>query len=141
MKDKIDEMLQELSSAEKKDIVEKDKFDIDVSDKEELAKELVKLTKEDRKMADKLFELFYPEISSGHDRSQASKEALSKALELKISAGRNIIDLMKIMKQEEKLNNSIGFFFSGKKTGIDLQNIRDTYIEDNDKINDFEDEE
>jgi len=104
-------------------------------------KELVKLTKEDRKMADKLFELFYPEISSGHDRSQASKEALSKALELKISAGRNIIDLMKIMKQEEKLNNSIGFFFSGKKTGIDLQNIRDTYIEDNDKINDFEDEE
>lgn len=138
MKDKLDEMLEELSTTKSKEVVEKEKFELDVSDKEELAKELIKLTREDRKMADRLFELFYPEISSGHDRSQASKEALSRALELKINAGRNIIDLIKIMKQEEKLNNSIGFFFSGKKNGIDIKNIQDSYVEEENELEDFD---
>lgn len=131
-KDAIDDMLRDLvqSSSGEKQLEIKKEMGVDVSDKEQLAEELIRITHEDRKMADKLFELFYPEIAAGQDRSQASKEALSKALELKIAAGRNIIDLLKIMKQEEKVNNSIGLFFSGKKTGIDLQNIRDTYDED-----------
>lgn len=105
-------------------------LDLDVSNKEDLAEELIKVTREDRKMADKLFELFYPEIMSGMDRSQASKEALSKALELKIMAGRNIIDLLKVMKQEEKVNNAIGVFLNEKKAGIDIGFIRDNYEEE-----------
>lgn len=140
-KDAIDELLEEFDAPEeKKEVVKKGITDIDVSDKEELAEELIVLTREDREMADKLFNLFYPEISRGQDRSQASKEALSKALELKINAGRNIIDLMKIMKQEEKTNNSIGVFFSGKKTGINLQDIKDNY-QDSNKVEELEDED
>ncbi len=132
-KESIDDMLRELvDSTNGKEVEVRKETSLDVSDKEDLARELVKLTQEDRKMADKLFELFYPEILSGMDKSQASKEALTRALELKISAGRNIIDLMKIMKQEEKVNNSIGIFFNEKKSGIDTRNILDSYEEDDD---------
>lgn len=102
-------------------------LDLDVSDKEDLAIELIKITRDDRKMADKLFELFYPEIMSGQDRSQASKEALSRALELKIAAGKNIIDLLKIMKAEEKSTNAVGIFFNEKKAGIDIASLKDKY--------------
>lgn len=129
----IEELLADLENVtvkEDKSLEVKKPMDLDVTDKEELAEELIKVTREDRAMADKLFELFYPEIMSGMDRSQASKEAMTKALELKIMAGRNIIDLLKIMKTEEKVNNAIGVFINEKKAGIDLNFIKENYEED-----------
>lgn len=137
MSDNIDDMLKDLEgiSIENKSIEKANPLELDVTDREDLATELIKVTRDDRKMADKLFELFYPEIMSGQDRSQASKEALTKALELKISAGRNIIDLLKVMKQEEKNQNSIGVFFTEKKAGINLDNIKTFYSEDDDDEN------
>lgn len=131
-KNSIDEMLLELevTPSNKTGIDLKKDFDLDVSSREDLAEELMKVTKEDRKMADKLFELFYPEIMHGRDRSQASKEALSKALELKITAGKNIIDLLKIMKQDEKNTNAIGVFFNEKNAGISLSKIQDSFDDD-----------
>ena len=131
-KNNIDEMLLDLQDITPKDksLDKREKLDLDVSNKEELAEELISITREDRKMADKLFELFYPEIMSGQDRSQASKEALSKALELKIAAGRNIIDLLKVMKQEEKVSSAIGVFFNEKKAGISIDSIKEDFEDD-----------
>jgi len=131
-KNNIDEMLLDLQDIAPKDksLDKREKLDLDVSNKEELAEELISITREDRKMADKLFELFYPEIMSGQDRSQASKEALSKALELKIAAGRNIIDLLKVMKQEEKVSSAIGVFFNEKKAGISIDSIKENFEDD-----------
>ena len=132
-KNEIDDLLDDLKDMafENDNSLEKKKsLDLDVSNREDLAEELIKVTRDDRKMADKLFALFYPEIMSGKDRSQASKEALSKALELKIAAGRNIIDLLKVMKQEEKVNNAVGLFINQKKAGIDLELIKNEYDDD-----------
>lgn len=128
-KDSIDDLLLDLQNITPKEtqIELKKDLGLDVTNREDLAEELIKVTREDRTQADKLFELFYPEIMSGMDRSQASKEALTKALELKIAAGRNIIDLLKIMKQEEKVNNAIGVFINEKKAGIDLGFIKENY--------------
>lgn len=131
-KNDIDDMLLDLEevTVNRTAVEIKKNFELDVSSREDLAEELMKVTREDRKMADKLFELFYPEIMKGVDRSQASKEAMSKALELKITAGRNIIDLLKIMKQDEKNTNAIGVFFNEKNAGISLSTIQDSFDDD-----------
>jgi hypothetical protein len=121
MDNEIEDVLNEIE----KDLQIQDKENkevADATDKEELAKSLIEMTNEDRSMADKIFQMFYPNISMGTDRSQASKEAITKALELKINAGRNIIELMKLLKQEEKSNN-IGIFLNEKKTGININSI------------------
>jgi len=131
-KDAIEDMLLDLEIMGKRETAldTRKTTELDVADNHELAKELVNLTHEDRKMADKLFELFYPEIMSGQDRSQASKEALSRALELKIDAGKNIIELLKIMKKEEKPTNTIGLFFNEKKAGISIESIKEKYSDE-----------
>lgn len=121
----IDEILGELDTKEDtKEIVIKPKTEIiDASDTSEIEQELVKQTLEDRKMADKIFNLFFPDLGFKKDRSQASKEAINKALELKIAASKNIIELLKIRKQT---NNQLGIFVgtqSGKKAGIDIDTI------------------
>lgn len=121
MSDEIDDMLDEINET---DVEEKKNNEIDATDKEELANQLLDMTKDDRNMADKIFQLFYPELGTGRDRSQASKEAITRALELKINAGRNIIELMKLLKEDTKSGN-IGIFFGEKKAGIDINNIRD----------------
>jgi DNA anti-recombination protein RmuC len=117
----IDNILNQISQESNQVAEQKDK-NLDATDKKELAKSLVNMTNEDREMADKIFKMFYPNISMGTDRSQASKEAITRALELKINAGRNIIELMKLLKQEEKSGN-IGIFINEKKAGIDINNI------------------
>jgi len=117
----IDNILNQISQESNQVAEQKDK-NLDATDKKELAKSLVNMTNEDREMADKIFKMFYPNISMGTDRSQASKEAITRALELKINAGRNIIELMKLLNQEEKSGN-IGIFINEKKAGIDINNI------------------
>ena len=126
----LDDILDEIEKTEKeeetKEIIEKEEtsLSVDVTEFESLAGELMKMTVEDRKKADEAFELFFPEIARGTDRSQASKEALMKSIELKISAGRNIIDILKLLKNEEKKNGTnVGIFLNTKKSGIDLNNI------------------
>lgn len=98
---------------------------IDVTEDEELMKTVVDMVMQDRDKADHLYNTFAPEVAMGKDRSQASKEAMSKAVELKISSAKNIIELLKLKKNDAK--NSVGVFFgetmSGKKAGINIRNI------------------
>jgi hypothetical protein len=124
----INKMLEDLAEEAGKD-VQKNEDSEDPTDREELAKNLLEMTQSDRKMADKIFQLFYPNIGSGTDRSQASKEALTRALELKINAGRNIIDLMKLLKEDQNSGN-VGIFISDKKAGIDMKNIQEGLDDD-----------
>ncbi len=104
-------------------MVKAEKKEIDVTDTSEIEEELIKQTTDDRKKADQIFEMFYTDLGLKTDRSQASKEALTKSLELKISASRNLIDLLKIKKEA---SNKLGVFVntvSSKKAGIDIRNI------------------
>lgn len=97
----------------------------DATEEEELMQSVVNMVMEDREKADHLYNTFSPDVSTGRDRSQASKEAMSKAVELKISSAKNIIELLKLKKNDAK--NSVGVFFgetmNGKKAGINIKNI------------------
>jgi hypothetical protein len=131
--DPIERMIQEISdgevaSPERKEIekVRKD-LELDIDDINSIAEHLVKLTAEDRSKADKIFEMFYTDIGIGKDRTEASKEALTRALELKIEASKNIIELLKIKTKANEMKTNIGLAFNvstGKRAGIDLSAIK-----------------
>jgi len=107
--------------------------ELDVTDQDELAEELVGMVKDDRLKADEVFDMYYPKIATDKDRSEASKEGLTKALELKIEASKNIIELMKVKAKAEQSGTNIGIMFGGipsKKAGIDMDAVRDV-AEDN----------
>lgn len=114
-----------LSSVEESgEISETSSKSIDVTENEEVMQAVFEMTLEDRKKADDAYEIFAPEIAKGTDRSTASKEAMMRAIELKIASAKNIIDMMKLNKKDSP---SVGVFMGDlmgeKKAGISLKNI------------------
>ena len=131
--DSIDKMLEELSESsldktEDKELIKKKKeLELDVEDINSIAENLVKMTMMDRQKADKIFEMFFTALGMDKDRSEASKEALTRALELKIEASKNLIELLKIKTKANEMKTNIGLVFNtmpGKKAGINLDSIR-----------------
>jgi hypothetical protein len=131
--DLIDSMLKEMDESspvkvEDKELVKRKKeLELDVEDINSIAENLVKMTMMDRQKADKIFEMFFTALGLDKDRSEASKEALTRALELKIEASKNLIELLKIKTKANEMKTNIGLVFNtmpGKKAGIDLSNIR-----------------
>ena len=131
--DSIDKMLEELSEStpvnvEDKELIKKKKeLELDVEDINSIAENLVKMTMMDRQKADKIFEMFFTALGLDKDRSEASKEALTRALELKIEASKNLIELLKIKTKANEMKTNIGLVFNtmpGKKAGINLDSIR-----------------
>ena len=131
--DSIDKMLEELSESsldktEDKELIKKKKeLELDVEDINSIAENLVKMTMADRQKADKIFEMFFTALGMDKDRSEASKEALTRALELKIEASKNLIELLKIKTKANEMKTNIGLVFNtmpGKKAGINLDSIR-----------------
>jgi len=70
----------------------------------ELESHIVDMVQQDRSKADQLFDLFYDKLLQGKDHSQASKEQVSKALELKIEASKNIIEVLKVQQKQQQNN-------------------------------------
>lgn len=126
----LEDILKSLANKdEDTEVVEKKNDLPDVSDDEEVMQEIVKMVSEDRQLANDFYNVFLPEVSKGTDRSQASKEAMAKAIELKISAARNIIDLLKVRKDNSS-KNGVGIFFGNsmneRKAGINIQKLKDS---------------
>jgi len=111
----------ELKTTESNDVEE-----VDVTENEELMQEVFNMTIEDRQKADDAYNIFAPVISQGKDHTTASKEAMMKAIELKIASAHNIIEMMKLNKKGEP---SVGIFMNNmigeKKAGINIKNISD----------------
>lgn len=131
--DLIDEMLTELDekdlSKSDKKVLEKTRKDleVDVEDINNIAENLVVMTTSDREKADKIFEMFFTSIGLDKDHSQASKEALTKALELKIEASKNLIELLKIKTRAQEMKTNIGFVINsvpGKKAGLNIDSMK-----------------
>jgi hypothetical protein len=125
----IDDIITELglSQDEKKEVQKRNESkEMDVEDASSVASGLVDMVKNDREKADEIFNLFYTNLAKDTDRSQASKEALTKALELKIEASKNIIELLKI--KTRTVDGGTNVFVNAitpKKAGIDINNIRE----------------
>jgi hypothetical protein len=93
---------------------------------EDITKELLDMTHEDREQASAVFDMFYGKLSTGKDFTSASKEFLVKALEVKVSSSKNLIDLLKTMKQEKE--NKVGVFVnsvSAMSEGIDIKKLQE----------------
>tara|TARA_Y100000310_G_scaffold343218_2_gene449850 strand:- start:106 stop:516 length:411 start_codon:yes stop_codon:yes gene_type:complete len=132
MNDEIDKVLEQLESDEDsvstKDIEPIKKGEVDVTDPDDIAEELVRMVKDDRVKSDAIFDMFFPKLAQDKDRSTASKEALTKALELKIEASKNIIELLKIKAKVEESGNKLGILIGtmpAKRAGINMDEVRD----------------
>ncbi len=130
----IDKLLEELESEEKglvKSKEEPKKVDIvdsevpNVMENEEVMTAIFKMAVEDRKKADDAYEIFAPEIALRTDTTTASKEAMMRAIELKIASAKNIIDMMKLNKKETSVDVFMGDIFGEKKAGINIRNLSD----------------
>jgi hypothetical protein len=99
---------------------------LDVTDPDEISKELVDMVQGDREKADQIFDLFYGNLALNQDNTTASKEALTKSLELKIEASKNIIELLKVKAKAEERGSNVGIFLGqpAKKAGYDMDDIR-----------------
>jgi len=121
-----DEKKEETNVVTKEDVLPPAKVKLDSTDTDAMSDELINMVKDDRDKADQVFNLFYGNIAQNTDHSQASKEGLNKALELKIDASRNIIELLKIKSKAKETGNTIGVMFgaiSPKKAGFDMEDI------------------
>lgn len=131
MSDSIDNILEEMKAKENLPEVKTDTTkDIDVEEANSIAEGLIDMVKSDRAKADEIFDLFYTNLAQETDRSQASKEAIARALELKIEASKNLIELLKIKTKFNENGNKVGLFFgssvSAEKAGIDLNKIKES---------------
>lgn len=129
----IDKAIEQVyDDLEKKEleVVKEQCKEIDVMEDEDVMKQILIMTQNDRKMADDLYKVFEQNVKLGMDRSEASKETMAKALELKILASKNLIEMMKVKNSKKDSGNvNIGIFtpdsaMSPKKANIDIQNIK-----------------
>ena len=129
----IDKAIEQVyDDLEKKEleVVKEQCKEIDVMEDEDVMKQILIMTQNDRKMADDLYKVFEQNVKLGMDRSEASKETMAKALELKILASKNLIEMMKVKNSKKDSGNvNIGIFtpdsaMSPKKANIDIQIIK-----------------
>jgi hypothetical protein len=127
------ELEKEIAEIQNKELAEvKDQIkDIDVMEDEDVMKQILIMTQNDRKMADDLYKVFEQNVKLGMDRSEASKETMAKALELKILASKNLIEMMKVKNSKKDTGNvNIGIFtpdsaITPKKANIDITHIKE----------------
>ena len=128
--DELEKELTEIQNKELAEVKEQCK-DIDVMEDEDVMKQILIMTQNDRKMADDLYKVFEQNVKLGMDRSEASKETMAKALELKIMASKNLIDMLKVKNSKKDNGNvNIGIFtpdsaITPKKANIDIMNIKE----------------
>jgi len=103
---------------------------IDAIEEDEILRRGLKEVEDDRELAKKAFDLFYPNLALEKDKSQGSKEAIMKAIELRILASKTTVELLKAKNSRQKdASSNVGIFINQNKSGIDLKNIKDN-IED-----------
>lgn len=134
MTNELDDILDDIKDDVKSEEIQKKDSETDIEEKKDLSDDddflnvLMGMTVEDRKLADNYYNTFADEVAAGMDRSQASKEAMGKAIELKISSAKNIIDAKKVIDNKKDQGNKVGVVFngiSGKKNGIDINSIKE----------------
>ena len=111
-----------------KDIITKQ----DYTNMETVATQIVEKMNANEKVAEQIYDLFYSDLANGRDRSQASKEALLRSLELRVENNKALAELAKALAKkqaaEQASKNNVGVFINTKKDtdfGIDIDNIKD----------------
>ena len=143
--DELDEILSELDEGE--EVVEEKSVQtvsnqlptqipfngmmVDVEDDNALTTMILTSALEDKKKADDLFDIFEANVAMSKDRSDSSKEALTKAVEIRVQATTNLVKILDVKSKSKQNtgNNFINFQVSPKKAGIDIKNVKDNLEE------------
>jgi formate-dependent nitrite reductase cytochrome c552 subunit len=104
---------------------------VDVEDDNALTTMILTSALEDKKKADDLFDIFEANVAMSKDRSDSSKEALTKAVEIRVQATTNLVKILDVKSKSKQNtgNNFINFQVSPKKAGIDIKNVKDNLEE------------
>ncbi len=139
-KDAIDKMLQNLVNDYEKEIsLDKESKEIKEVDSpsnlDGLSKIILNKVEANDAVAKEIYDLFYGDLAVGRDRSDSSKDALLRSLELKVESSRVLAELAKSIARKEQTNSgNVGVFFnakSGKQYDVDIKNIQKE-LDDND---------
>ena len=87
----------------------------------QMANLILKQYKDDLKRSDETYDFFFNRLNSG-DNTEASKLALLKSLELRMSSADMIAKLMQLAAKFEEVKNK-----APKSNGINLENIRNNF--------------
>ena len=104
----------------------------DYTNMETIATQIIEKMNANEKVAEQIYDLFYTDLANGRDRSQASKEALLRSLELRVENNKSLAELAKAIAKkqaaEASYKNNVGVFINTKKDtdyGIDIDSIKD----------------
>lgn len=99
---------------------------VDVDDDSALTTMILTSALEDKKKADDLFDIFETNVVMSKDRSDSSKEALTKAVEIRVQATSNLVKILDIKNKSKQASGGlVNLQISQSKAGIDLRNITD----------------
>lgn len=97
-----------------------------VSNVTAITDELLQMTREDRTQATQVFDMLFEKVNKGRDIGDASKEFLVESLKVKVMASKNLIDLLKTMKQAKE--SGVGVFvnngINALNEGINFDRIK-----------------
>lgn len=139
-KDDVDKMLQNLINSYEKEItLDKESKEIEEvaspSNLDGLSKIILNKVDANDAVAREIYDLFYGDLAVGKDRSDSSKDALLRSLELKVESSKVLAELAKSIARKEQANSgNVGVFFnakSGKQYDVDIKNIQKE-LDDND---------
>lgn len=144
MKDEIDDLINEVD--DETEVISFDETDenyidekknteleVDLDEKNELSNRIVQNSLDVIENAKKVFDNFSADVILGKDRSTSSKEMLISSLGVQNDANKNLINLAKVLKDQQNSNNTnilIGEI-SSKKTGVSYDNL-DNYFDSED---------
>ena len=138
----IDEILNEINSAPEEgqttEVAEteadvlmtahiKEDGEIDLEDDNSLSAAIIKNSLDVIKDAKKIFTSMSDDVLLGRDKSQASKEAMIKALDVQNSANANMIALAKVLAAKSKNMSGTNIqinTITPRQAGINLNNIK-----------------
>jgi hypothetical protein len=126
--DAVDQTIEVEIQKDIAEISEDEKRDLTI---DTLSNEFLVMCRSDREKADEIFDLFMKKLTDEKDFSQASKETLARAIEIKNTASANLIELLKIKAGLKKIdtailinnNNGAGTATGSRVKGVDTNEI------------------
>jgi len=100
---------------------------IDTEDNNSLLSAVLESTFDDKRKADDLYRMFEERLNYNKDNTDASKQALTEAVNARNQASTNLIKLVetKFRYMNKEADPLVNINLSQRRTGIDLNNIED----------------
>lgn len=131
MGDEFDEVIEEFEDEDISDDIEEIEEDEKALEEEKskeltidnIANEIMQMCLDDRAKADEVFDLMKRRIENEGDTSQAAKETLARAVEMRTNSSQNLVELLKIKTNLKKVNNATQINIGSSESGIKIKGV------------------